>query len=125
MPSEHEKWDTMHKCLRTYHSPADIIRFLGYPKQTVYNIKKRFDAEMVVNGNVAVFQPEDGPCGHVHEVPDGCDGYGGHLKRGGHDAPPHCRRLHAPASATAPGSSASSRPGAVSLNEIFFFIFLL
>ena len=49
MPSELEKRAAVYACLRASQKPADIIKFLGYPRQTVYNIKKRFDAEMAEN----------------------------------------------------------------------------
>jgi len=50
MPSEEEK---QYECLQIYQSLADIIWFLSYLKQTVYNIKKRFVMGMAVNGNLA------------------------------------------------------------------------
>ena len=49
MPSELEKRAAVYACLRASQKPADIIKFLGYPRQTVYDIKKRFDAEMAEN----------------------------------------------------------------------------
>ena len=52
MPSEVEKRNAVYECLRASQSLGDIIRFLEYPKRTVYDLKKRFDAEMAVNGNV-------------------------------------------------------------------------
>ena len=53
MPPEADRRAAVYECLRASQKPADIIKFLGYPKATVYSIKKRFDAEMAVNGNVA------------------------------------------------------------------------
>ena len=66
MPSEQEKRDAVYECLHSYQSPADIIRFLGYPKQTVYDIKKQFYVEMAVNGNVAKGLAEPSPVRKNH-----------------------------------------------------------
>ena len=66
MQAEQEKRDAVYECLCAYQSPADIIKFLGYPKQTVYDIKKQFYAEMAVNGNVAKGLGEPSPVRKNH-----------------------------------------------------------
>ena len=67
MPSELEKRAAVYACLRASQTPNDIIKFLGYPKQTVYDLKKRFDEEMSANGNVAEGSGEPSPARKQHK----------------------------------------------------------
>ena len=52
MPTEQEKCAATYECLRAHQAPKEIIKFLGYPKPTVYRIKKQFDAEAAANAGV-------------------------------------------------------------------------
>ena len=45
MPTELQKRSAVYALLRPYKTPTEIIKILGYPKMTVYNIKKRLDKE--------------------------------------------------------------------------------
>ena len=45
-----KKRDAVYECLHAYESPADIIRFLGYPKQTVYDNKNNFTRKWPLMG---------------------------------------------------------------------------
>ena len=53
MPNELEKRTAVYELLRASVPPAEIIRLLKYPRRTVYDIKKRYDAELAANGNIA------------------------------------------------------------------------
>ena len=53
MPNELEERTAVHEMLRASVPPAEIIRLLKYPRRTVYDIKKRYDAELAANGNIA------------------------------------------------------------------------
>ena len=66
MPTQLEKRAAVYACLRAYQKPVDICKFLGYPRRTVYAIKKRFDAEMAANGGVASGIGEPSPARKVH-----------------------------------------------------------
>ena len=43
----------MYELLCASVPPAEIIRLLNYPRRTVYDIKKHFDAELAANGDIA------------------------------------------------------------------------
>ena len=53
MQNEVEKRTAVYELLRASVPPAEIIRLLKYPRRTVYDIKKRYDAELAANGNIA------------------------------------------------------------------------
>ena len=53
MPNELEKRTAVYELLRASVPPAEIIRLLKYPRRTVYDIKKRYDAEVAANGSIA------------------------------------------------------------------------
>ena len=53
MPNVLEKRTAVYELLRASVPPAEIIRLLKYPRRTVYDIKKRYDAEVAANGSIA------------------------------------------------------------------------